>query len=175
MIAIIMDPVYIYGIAAGSIIITCVLYCASSFISNWIQDRTLFYFFKYLVYPLLVRRTRLSSPLSPWHVLLLLIYWSGTVVCNLIGVHTIVAAGNRAGALAALHLIPLLYTDRAAFVSDLIGISLQFYMKMHRSFGLMALVQSLLHVVVFASHTAFTPKDFLQFYGLLVRIFTAGE
>ena len=54
------------------------------------------------------------SSFSRWHALLLLLYWSGTVACNLVGVRTVVQAGNQAGALALLHLVPLLCSDRAS-------------------------------------------------------------
>lgn len=135
-----MDPILIYGIAAGGVFTTCLLYCASSYISRWIQDRTLFYIFKYLVYPIIIRRTRLSSPIPRWHAILITVYWLGTAVCNLARVDTIMQAGNRAGALAVLHLIPLLYINRATMAADLLGISLQTFMRLHTSFSLIALL-----------------------------------
>ena len=165
----IMDPVQIYGLAAGGIFVTCLLYCASSYVYRWIQDRTLFLIFKYLIYPFLIKRSFLFSPLSRWHALLTVIYWSGTAVCNIVGVSTIAEAGNRAGSLAALHLIPLLFASRAGFAAELLGLSLQTYMRLHKSFGFMALLQSLIHIIIFLSSHALQTGDHLQFYGLLVR------
>jgi len=163
-----MDSVPIYGIAAGGVVTVCLLYCTSSYISHWIQDRTLFYVFKYLVYPIIIRRTRLSSPISRWHAILMTLYWLGTAVCNVARVDTVVQAGNRAGALAVLHLVPLLCTNRAAMAADLLGISLQTFMRLHTSFGLMALLQSLIHVVIFLTQNTFNVRESLHFYGLLV-------
>lgn len=72
--SIVIDPVPIYSIAAGGVVIVCLLYYTSSYISHWIQDRILFYIFKYLVYPIIIRRTRLSSLISRWHAILMTLY-----------------------------------------------------------------------------------------------------
>jgi len=135
-----MEPTSIYGLAASGMSLVMFLYCASAYISRWIQDR---------IYPNFVRPSRLSSPLSRWHALLLFIYWSGTVACNIVGVNTINQAGSRAGSLATLHLIPLLFTNRLSFAADSLGLSLHTYLNLYTSVGLMALVQSLIHTVIF--------------------------
>ncbi len=163
-----MEPVPIYSLAAGGVFLILFLYCASSHISRWIQDRTLFYIFKYLVYPIVIRRTTLSNPFSRWHAVLMILYWSGTAACNLVGVSDIAQAGKRAGALAAAHLIPLMCTNRPAFAADVLGLSIQTYLRLHTSFGLMAMLQALIHTVIFVTHNTFDAKETLQFYGLLV-------
>ena len=169
-----MEPVSIYGIAAGGIFLLFFSYRASAYISRWIQDRTLFYVFKYLVYPILFPRTVLSQPFSRWQAFLMIVYWSGTAVCNLIGVDNAAQAGNRAGALAVLHLIPLLCTNRPAFAADLLGISSQTYMRLHASFGIMALLQTLIHTIISISHNAWNVKEGVQLYGLMVRLVNAA-
>jgi len=135
------------------------LYCASAYISRWIQDRTVFYIFKYLIYPNIIRRSRLSSPFSRWHALLLFIYRSGTVACNIVGVNTINQAGSRAGSLTTLHLIPLLFTNRLSFAADSLGLSLHNYLSLHTLVGLMALVQSLIHTVIFFGHNPMNLRE----------------
>ena len=60
------------------------------------------------------------------------------------GIGIVREAGNRAGALAVLHLVPLLLTNRAAVAADLLGISTQTYMRMHASFGLMLSILEIL-------------------------------
>lgn len=163
-----MDPVTIYGITAGGIAFLSIAYCVSSYVSRWIQDRTLFYIFKHLIYPILIQRNRISTPFSRWHAFLMVIYWSGTAACNLVGVGSIPQAGNRAGTLAALHLVPLLFTNRPSFAAGLLGISLQTYLKLHTSIGLMAFLQALIHIVIFLTRNVFHIGDMLQFYGFLV-------
>jgi len=101
-------------------------------------------------------------------VKLLMVYWLGTAACNIVGVSTTAQVG-RAGALATLHLIPLLFTDRKTFVADLLGISLQAYIRLHTSVGLMALLQTLIHTSIFLSRHTINLKEQLQFYGFLVR------
>lgn len=79
-------------------------------------------------------------------------------------------AGNRAGSLAALHLVPLLFTNRPSFAADLLGISLQTYLRLHSSIGVMALLQALVHTVIFCSRNVFHINDTLQFNGFLVYL-----
>ena len=165
-----MEPVQVYAIAAGGVLVVLLMYCASSFISRWIQDRTLFYVFKYLVYPVLIRRKRFLAPLTRWYVLWITIYWGVTAVCNLVGVNTIAQAGTRAGSLSVLHLVPLLFTGRLSFAANLLGLSWQSYMTFHSTIGLMAFVQGLIHTLIFVTHHVFRIKDEQQFYGFLVRI-----
>ena len=163
-----MEPVSIYGIAAGGIFLLCFFYCVSHHISRWIQDRTLFYVFKYLIYPIVIQRTRLSKPFSRWHAIMIAIYWSGTVACNLVGINSFTQAGNRAGALAILNLVPLLSCNRPAFLADLLGISLHTYMRLHTSFGIMVFLQSLIHTIIFATRGHFNIKETMQLNGVLV-------
>lgn len=117
----------------------------------------------------MVRRSRLSSPISRWHALLLFMYWSGTAICNVVGVDTMTQASSRAGSLATLHLIPLLFTNRLSFAADLLGLSLQTYLSLYTSMGLMALVQSLIHTVIFFTHNPINLREDLQLYGFIVR------
>ena len=144
------------------------LYRVSSFISRWIQNRTLFYIFKYLIYPTLIRRSRFFDPLSPLHAIMISVYWLGTAACNVVGARTITQVGKRAGALATLHLIPLFFANRMSLVADLLGISLQTYLRLHKSIGIMALLQSLIHTSIYLSQHTVNLKDHMQFYGFLV-------
>ena len=165
-----MDPTLIYGLTAGGLFSVFFLYRVSSYISRWVQDRTLFYIFKYLIYPIFIQRSRLIRPYSRWHALLLTIYWLGTAACNIVGVSTVTQAGNRAGAISALHLIPLFFSNRLGFAADLLGISLQTYLRLHSSLGLMALLQGFIHVIIFFTHNVIHLRNPLQFYGFLVSI-----
>ena len=163
-----MEPVKIYSLAAGGVFALAFVYCVSSSISRWIQNRTLFYILKYLIYPIFIRRTRLSGPFSRWRAILTIAYWIGTAACNLIGVKTIAQVGKRAGSLATLHLVPLLFASRASFAADLLGVSLQTFLSFHTTIGLMALVQSVVHTAIFFAHHTISFKEKIQFYGLLV-------
>ena len=163
-----MEPVQIYAITAGGLFVILLFYCASASISRWIQDRTLFYVFKYLIYPILVRRRRFFSPITRWQVLWTAVYWGLTAVCNVVGVNTVVQAGNRAGSLSVLHLIPLLFTGRLSFAASLLGLSWQSYVRLHSSVGVIAFLQGLIHTLIFITHNTFRLQDAQQFYGFLV-------
>ena len=164
-----MEPVQIYALAAGGMFVLAFFYRVSSFISHWVQDRTLFFVFKYLLYPMLIRRSRFFSPLSRWRAILLLLYSLGTAICNTVGAKSILQVGKRAGTLAILHFIPLLFSDRMGFAADLLGISLRTYVRLHASVGIMALIQSLIHIVIVVSHHSINLKDSFHFHGFLVR------
>ena len=172
-----MDPIYIYGIAAGSIILAFFLYSAFASISNWFQDRTLFYIFKYLIYPTLFRRRRFVAPFTRWQILWTSIYWLCTSAYNIVGVSSLPQAGSRAGSLAALHLIPLLFSNRLSFAADMLGLSLQNYLGLHRSIGIMAFLQALIHTILFLINNALSLQDVPQFFGFLVSkiVFTCGS
>lgn len=165
-----MDPAQIYGIVAGGMFFVLLLYRMYTRISRWIQNRTIFYIFRYLIYPTLCRRRRFLEPITRWQSLLTLIYWLSTAVCNLVGVRTLPQAGSRAGVLSVLHLIPLLFTSRLSFAADLFGLSLKTYFQLHGSLGLMATLQGLIHILIYVTHNTFRISDPLQFYGLLVFI-----
>ena len=163
-----MEPVSIYGIAAGGLFFLALLYRTSSYVSQWVQNRTLFYIFKYLIYPVFIRQSRFSSSVTRWQALAYLLYWSATAICNVIGVSTTQQAAQRAGTLATLHIVPLLFSNRGSLAADLLGMSLQTYNTIHKSVGLMAFLQSAIHTLILVNRKGIDLKDELQFYGFLV-------
>lgn len=164
-----MDPTQIYGITAGGILLALLFYRISSIVSCWIQDRTFFLMLKYLVYPFLFRRRTFFQPFSRWRLLLLTLYWCATTTCNLIGVRSLTEAGTRAGVLSTLHIIPLMFSSRLSFVADLLGLSLHTFHVLHGSIGFMAIVQALVHVLIFVLHNVLRLRDSIHFYDFLIR------
>ena len=160
----------IYAVAAGGCFLAPFLYCTSSFFRSWIQNRTLFFIFKYLIYPILIRRRRMLGPCTYWEAFATLLHWSLTAICNLVGVRDISDFGTRAGTLSIIHLIPLLFSDRLSFAADLLGLSLRTYTAIHGSVGVMAILQGFLHSIVFVTHGTFRMREQRQFYGFLVRV-----
>ena len=164
-----MQPVQIYSIAAGSVLFILFLYRVSSVIFLWIQRRTIFYVLKYLVYPVFLKRRLVYGPTSPWETLLILLYWSGTAACNLVGITSFSDAGLRAAAISLCHLVPLLFSDRLCIGAYILGISPRSIRKLHTSFGVMAVVQGIAHVAIYISRNALHIEQTLHLYGLLVR------
>ena len=163
-----MDPAQIYGIVAGGMFAFLFLLRLYETLLRWIQNRTLFYIFKYLIYPTLYRRRRFLEPITRWQLFLTLVYWLGTATCNVVGVRSISCAWNRAGVLSVLHLIPLLFSSRLSFAADLIGLSLTNYFKLHKSLGFMAILQGLIHILIYVTHHKFRISNPVHIYGLLV-------
>ena len=163
-----MDPTQIYTTVAGGMLLSLFIYQIYSSVARWFQNRTFFYILKYLVYPIFLRRRRALGPISRWRILLIFVYWTGTGLCNVLGVHSLPDAGKRAGVLAVVHLIPLMFAGRLSFVADLLGLSLKSYVKLHGSFGLMAFVQGLIHVLIYLTRSSLRLKDPIQFNGFLV-------
>lgn len=108
------------------------------------------------------------GPTTRWETILILLYWTGTAVCNVIGVKSLPEAGLRAGSISVFHLIPLLLSDRLRFAADLFGLSPQLFQKSHTSLGFMATAQGVIHVAIFLSKTPFQVQQTTHFHGLLV-------
>ena len=166
-----MNPIQIYGIAAGSILGLLLLCQTSSIISKWIQKRTLFYVLKYVIYPVFLKRRSLLGPVGRWHILLIFFYTAGTAVCNVLGVVSLPEAGIRAGSISIFHLIPLLLSDRLALAADLLGLRTQSLRKCHTSIGLMAIVQAIIHVVIHLSNNPISFREQSPLYGFIVCLF----
>ena len=165
-----MDPTHIYSLIAGNVLLSIVFYRMFHYISLWIQNQTIFYIFKYLIYPTVYRRRRFLSPITRLRFLLTLFYWIATAACNIIGVKSISEAGKRAATISIIHFVPLLLTDHSSFGANLLGLSLKNYSKLHGSLGLMAIIQSLIHVLTYITRNTFQIQDSLHFFGFLVQI-----
>lgn len=163
-----MDPTHIYSLIVGSILLSIISYRLFQYISQWIQNRTVFFIFKYLIYPVVYHRRRFLNPITRWQFLLTLFYWIATATCNVFGIKSISEAGKRAATISIVHFIPLLLTDQLSFGADLLGLSLKTYSKIHGSLGLMAIIQSLIHILTYVTRNTFQIKDSFHFYGLLV-------
>ncbi|KKZ67222.1 hypothetical protein EMCG_07088 [[Emmonsia] crescens] len=98
------------------------------------------------------------------------LYIGGTAVCNFLGVHTVTQAGSRAAQLAMSNLVPALYSSSHGFGSQLFGISLRSYESIHRTVGLMVLIQSLVHAVITIHASESSLTEGLRLHGLLGAI-----
>ena len=164
-----MQVVEIYAVVAGGCFLTLVCYRLGMSLLGWVQDRTIYWFFKYLVYPVLIRRHSWIGPCSRWQALSQLVYWSMTATCNVVGIRNIAQFGDRAGIISLLHLIPLLFGDRLSFAADVLGVSLHTYHRLHGTIGFMAILQASMHSLVFVLQLTLQLRERKQLYGFLVR------
>ena len=110
---------------------------------------------RHLVLPFLLRRRSLWGPMTRLQAFLYVLHFAGTIVCNIVGVPGLAGARSRAGLLAILHLLPLTVIPQLSLGSAFFHISLQTYHRLHTSFGIMAIFQSVLHVILAMQATPF--------------------
>lgn len=104
---------------------------------------------RHIIYPRLFENKHLVNP-GRGDVVLHLLHWGTTAAFNTIGIKEWSQASVRAAQIAIVHVFPLLASRQLSFVADLVGLSLGSMQKLHASFGTMAFVQGLLHVVISA-------------------------
>ena len=149
---------------AGMFCLRIFIYCLRYF-----RRRLLYLFLRYLLYPVFLKRTWFSPPITRWTMMTTLLYWLGTLACNLIGVQDLSSAVTRTGLISVFNLVPLISFQRIALAADLFGLSLRSFQYMHVSLALMVLVQGLVHVTLQVQESGFDMKNGVQFWGLLVR------
>lgn len=115
--------------------------------------------------PFLLRRRRFWGPITRLRAILILTQLATTVSCNIVGVHNLIEARQRSGSLATLHIALLCVFPHAGFGAALLYVSLSTYHQIHASIGIMAVVQSLLHILLALQGTSFN---------LSLRLFQSG-
>ena len=70
--------------------------------------------------------------------------------------------------LAVIHTVPLLISYQLAFVSSVLGLSLHIGLKVHQSLAIMALVQGMLHSIIYLQ--AEERQIQLMFFPILVFV-----
>lgn len=123
-----------------------------------------------LVYPRLPVRTLGIDTLSPLRIILLVLFFGGTGVCNFIYIENLSQASQRAGQISLVLLVPLFLSGGREFPARLLGISLETYGFIHRHIGLMSAVQATVHVVIVSRSIKFDTSNSIHFSGLIVRL-----
>ena len=121
-----------------------------------------------LVLPFLLQRRRFWGPMTRLRAITHLLHITGTLVCNTIQVPGLATARSRAGSLAILHLFPLAMVPHLSIGADIFGISLDSYRQLHTSFGIMAVFQSVLHVILAVHDISFDIEKKHQRHGFIV-------
>ncbi|KAE8156468.1 hypothetical protein BDV40DRAFT_306037 [Aspergillus tamarii] len=166
-----MDALMVYTyIAAGCAAMLLLQGYMARCFSFLFNPQLIFLLHKGLTLPYLFRRRRFWGPVTRLQAILHLLYFGGTLVFNILGVSGLAAASSRAALLAVLHLIPTLCVPQFSLAAKLCGISLSTYGRIHRTFGIMATLQSILHVVLSLREVAFSLADRIQRYGFMAAI-----
>jgi hypothetical protein len=165
-----MDTPLLYGIIVGGCIAAFGLRQCFVWLSQSLGTPFSTFILKHFVYPYVLPRMRFAGPLSWMHLLLQVAYWAGTALCNVLGVKSLGQASSRAGTLAIFNLIPLTLGDRLSITASLLGVPSRVACRAHNTFGWMATVQALAHVLLSASQHSFDFRDLKLRFALVVSI-----
>ena len=164
-----MEASEIYALAAGGILVILLVYRFISFLFHQRYNGVVSLFFKHVLYPYVCRRFRYFGPISRMQLIIQTVYWSGTLLCNVVKVKGLSEAGLRAGTLSVINLMPLLLANPLGFAADLLGLSLRHFLRLHGTIALMTFLQGAFHLSAILIRKRFSINDPIQFPGLLVR------
>lgn len=140
------DPPSVYATALGGFFVFVLALCLLTRVVGCAHSpRTQIWVHRHLQAEVL-KRTRLTSPVSRGDLIVQALYWCGTACYNLIGVTSTDEASRRAVAAGIFNSVPLLLGDRLDFAASAFAVSRQTYRKIHNTIGLMTVVQMSVHV-----------------------------
>jgi hypothetical protein len=163
-----MDASLIYAIIVGGAFVLFLLRHVHKLLLALLWSRKLLRFFRRHIFPALIKRNRALPTITRLNVLLQTIYWAGTIVCNFVGISGISEGSSRAGMLALVSLVPLLFSDRLSFAADILSLSHRTYLQIHKAIGIMAVLQLTAHIALEAIIDSFVLSRPRDFYGLIV-------
>lgn len=142
-----MNPIEIYGCILGGFFVLLLSIRCFPVIETSFHYISLF-ISKHMTLRLALRRHRFAGPWSRADVLIQLMY----LVINLflIGfrVTSLKQAGQQAGLISMINMVPLFFGFHLSFVADLLGISLTTCRRIHRSTGAMTFVLGLVNMLI---------------------------
>lgn len=143
-----MNLTVVYAGIVGGLLLSFTARGVANLLHAVLQSRALTTWLYDHMYPYFINRHGSVRPVTRLGALVQAVYWIATLAFNLVGVHRLAQALSRSGSLALIHLIPLFlgnYTETAAHVFDLPYALLG---TVHRSLGVMAVTQSVAHVIL---------------------------
>jgi hypothetical protein len=158
--------IQVYTITVSALCTMFVLRCLVLFIwAHYI--RTLF--LKYIYYPFAIQRYRFVGPISRFHFLLEIGYWTLTAVAASLRFSTLGQFGKNLGSLATVQLIPLFLGGTFDLASDVTKVSTRVLETVHRSLGRLIISLGILHALISGSQTpGFSWNSQLWLFGIIV-------
>lgn len=151
-----MEIIDIYSLVVEGIVITLLLIRTFSYVFSVLYTHSHYYLLTHLIYARLCGRISRLRTVFRYNFLLQSVYFCGTLVCNLVGVHNLPQAGFRAARVAVVNLVPLFFSGSHSFGAHLLGISLRTYQSIHSTVGLMVVIQGVVHAVISLKSTSFS-------------------
>ncbi|KAJ5741589.1 hypothetical protein N7533_010998 [Penicillium manginii] len=140
-----MEPLVIYAILAGSLLLTFALIRILKSLVQW-KDSARVFVFRHLIYPSVISRHSLAGPWSPAGILTHLTYATINIFLACYKSSSLEIIGRRAGDLSLINMAFPVVALHLSFAADLLGISLPFYRKLHRVSGWMTAALTVLHM-----------------------------
>jgi len=137
----------IYAIIAGTIFGSVLMMSAAASFVRYLRPYSVL-LVKHFLYPRVLRRHRLFGPWTRAEVLLHFLYLAVNIFCSTFGVSTIKQLGNRTGTLSLINMIPPYFGYHLSFISDMLGVSILNYRRIHGSTGAMSVFLGLFHAVI---------------------------
>ena len=134
--------------------ISCMLFQVRQTLREVIQLYTL----RYLRAPTVIRRRWFITRVSPGSVVFYFVSLGCASVGNAVGVSDYRTAGQRAGILGLVFLIPLYLSTNMGFASSIFGISLERTRTVHRCLGYLSTVECILHLFLVGRHADLTSQ-----------------
>ena len=145
-----MDITQIYAITAGAIFGLVLIIKAASFFVRFLQPYSVL-LVKYFLYLNVLRRHRFFGPYTREQVLLHLLYLAVNIFYSIFEVSSIRELGTRTGTLLLIHIIPSYFGYYLSFASDILGLSIINYRRIHTLTGALSVLLGLCHAVVNAA------------------------
>ncbi len=166
-----MGITQIYAITVGAVFGLVLMISAASSFLRFFRPYTVL-LVKHLLYPHVLRRHRFFGPWTRAQVLLHLLYLAVNIFCSIFGVFSVKELGNRTGILSLINMIPSYFGHHLSFVSDMLGLSIHNYRRIHASTGAMSVCLGLFHAVI---NVASVPNLKLfsvsgQLFGFIVKL-----
>ena len=164
-----VTTIYLLGVIATFLVTVSLR--ISTFLFRFFRRRLLFLVAKYVLYPVLIRRTFFSPPITRWFFLLSTLYLAATLTCTFLGASSKLEIASRAGVLSTINLVPLIMFRTLSSIADIIGIPLHISHIIHGSVASMVLLQTLLHVIMQLQQTTFDLRNSVHLWGMVVRTY----
>ena len=149
----IMEITEVYAITAGALFGLPLVIRATSFFLRFFRPYGIL-LMRHLLYPRVLRRHRFVGPCTRAQVLAYIVYLAADIICSTLKVSTVRELGTRTGTLSLINMIPAYFGYHLNFVSDILGLSILEYRRIHAWTGVMSVSLGLLHAVVSVASVA---------------------
>ena len=164
-----MEITELYATAAGGVFLAFIVLNFVPYLKQ-LEEPVRLFIAQHLTYPFLIRRHRFLGPWTRAVVLAQSVYTASNLFCICFRVKGLSEAGDRAGTLSLINMIPVFAGPHLSFLADVLGVSLTTYRLIHRSASLMTYSLVVFHVFAVVVHRPLFSLAVAQNrFGLIVR------